>query len=163
MTESPITVFDCCVFLQALMSKSGPAVRCMELVETNRIRLVMSEEILTEIKDVISRLALVLMNPHLTDLKVENLIDMLLAKAEFVDQVPKRFSYPRDPNDEPYINLAIETKAAFIVSRDNDLLKLMSDHSEDAKDFRRRFRRIKIVDPVEFLSIIAEKDLSIRP
>lgn len=161
MIETPVTVFDCGVFLQGLLSKTGPAVRCLELFEEERIRLVISQEVLAEIKDVLSRLKLRQGNPNLTDEKVENLIDLLLLKAEFVEKVPRHFSYSRDPDDEPYLNLAIETEAIFLVSRDNDLLDLMSDFTDEAKDFRRRYRKIKIVDPVEFLQIIEETDLSI--
>jgi uncharacterized protein len=160
--EIPVTVFDCGVFLQGLLSGSGPAVRCLELIEENRIRLVVSEEILLEIKDVLSRPRLRERNPNLTDKKVENLIELILAKAEFVENVPKRFAFSRDPNDEPYLNLAIETESAFIVSRDKDLLDLMTNYTDEAKDFRRRCRKIKIVNPVEFLQII-EADLSEKP
>ncbi len=55
MIETPVTVFDCGVFLQGLLSKSGPAVRCLELFENGQIRLVISEEVLAEITDVLSR------------------------------------------------------------------------------------------------------------
>jgi len=163
LIEIPVTVFDCGVFLQGLISKAGPAVACLELVEQDHIRLMMSEEILAEIKDVLSRPHLRRRNPDLTDEKVERLIEMILEKAEFVENVPSHFSYLRDANDESYLNLAIETEAVFLVSRDNDLLDLMTDYTDQAKDFRRRFRQIKIVNPVEFLQIIEEKDLFIKP
>lgn len=88
---------------------------------------------------------------------------MLLVKAEFVEKVPTHFTYSRDPNDEPYLNLAIETEAIFLVSRDNDLLDLMTGFTDEAKEFRQRFRKIKIVNPVEFVKIIDEVDLSIKP
>lgn len=162
MIEVPVTVFDCGVFLQGLLSKNGPAVRCLELIEKDRIRLVISEEVLTEIKDVLSRPRLRKKNPNLTDAKVDDLIEMLLLKAEFVRKVPKHFAYSRDPNDEPYLNLAIETEAVFLVSRHNDLLDLMINFTDEAKDFRRRFRKIKVVNPVEFLQIIEEQDLSVK-
>jgi putative PIN family toxin of toxin-antitoxin system len=125
--EAPVVVFDCGIFLQGLLSSSGPAVRCLELFEENRVRLVISEEILTEIRDVLSRPRLRQRNQNLTDAKVEDLIEMLLAKAEFVENVNKHFAYSRDPDDEPYLNLAIETEAVFLVSRDNDLLDLMTN------------------------------------
>ena len=160
MIEIPVTVFDCGVFLQGLLSKSGPAVKCLELFENDRIRLVMSEDVLAEIKDVLSRPRLRERNPNLTDEKVEGLIEMLLLKAEFVEEVPEHFTYSRDPNDEPYLNLAIETEAVFLVSRDSDLLDLMTDHSDEAKDFRRRFRKIKIVNPVEFLQIMEKPEFA---
>lgn len=158
MSRNPVTVFDCVVFLQGLLSKSSPAVACLELVEQDRVRLVMSEAVLAEIKDVLSRPLLRERNQALTDEKVENLIDLILAKAEFVETVPAHFSYSRDPNDEPYLNLAIETEAIFLFSRDNDLLDLMTSFADEAKDFRRRYRRIKILNPVEFLQEMRELD-----
>lgn len=88
----------------------------------------------------------------MTDEKVENLIDLILERAEFVRNVTPHFIYSRDPNDEPYLNLAIETEAIFLVSRDDDLLDLMTVFTDEAKDFRRRYRRIKILNPVEFLA-----------
>lgn len=150
-------VFDCGVFLQGLISKSGPAVACLELVEQEKIKLIISEDILAEIKDVLSRPRLRQRNPDLTDEKVEQLIEMLLEKGEFFKKVPHHFSYSRDPNDEPYINLAIESNAVFLVSRDNDLLDLMTGYTDECKDFRRRFRGLTIVNPVEFLAIITNK------
>lgn len=149
-----MVVFDCGVFPQGLLSKAGPAVRCLELFEEDRIRLVISEDVLAEIKDVLSRPRLRRQNPRLTRSKAEELLENLYLKAEFVERVPQHFTFSRDPNDEPYLNLAIETEASFLVSRDNDLLDLMTDHSDTAKDFRRRFRKVKIVDPVQFLQNI---------
>lgn len=154
MSEIPVTVYDCGVFLQGLLSKTSPAVACLELVEQDRIRLVMSEAILAEIKDVLSRPRLRERSPNVTDEKVENLIDLILEKCEFVENVPPHFELRRDPNDEPYLNLAIVTEAVFLVSRDNDLLDLMTGFTTEAKDFRRRYRRIKILDPIEFLEEI---------
>ncbi|MEJ7698579.1 MAG: putative toxin-antitoxin system toxin component, PIN family [Pyrinomonadaceae bacterium] len=147
-------VFDCGVFLQGLISKSGPAVACLELVEQGKVKLFVSEETLAEIKVVLSRPRLRRKNPDLTDEKVEKLIEMLLDKGEFIKKVPQHFAYSRDPDDEPYINLAIEANAVFLVSRDNDLLNLMTDYTDECKDFRRRFRGLKIVNPVEFLKSI---------
>ena len=160
MIEIPVTVFDCGVFLQGLLSKSGPAVACLELVEQNRIRLVISEDILAEIKDVLSRPHLREKHPNLTDEKVENLIEMLLEKVEFVEKVPNHFTYSRDPDDEPYLNLAIETEADYIVSRDNDLLDLMIDYTIEAKEFRQRFRPLRVIEPLEFLKEVRKLENS---
>lgn len=151
--ETLRAVFDCGVFLQGLISKSGPAVACLELVELGKVKLVISEETLTEIKDVLSRPRLRQRYSDLTDEKVERLIEMLLDKGEFIEKVSQHFTYSRDPNDEPYINLAIEANAVFLVSRDNDLLDLMIDYTDECKDFRRRFSGLKIVNPIEFLEI----------
>ena len=113
MIETPVTVFDCGVFLQGLLSKSGPAVRCLELIEEERIRLVISEDVLAEIKDVLSRPILREKNPNLTDEKVEDLIETLLVKAEFVEKVPEHFAYSRDPDDEPYFKSRHRNRSHF--------------------------------------------------
>ena len=58
-----------------------------------------------------------------------------------------------DPKDEPYINLAIAADADYIVSRDKDLLDLMTGHTKECKEFRRKFRSLKVIEPQEFLKI----------
>ena len=68
-----------------------------------------------------------------------------------VRQVPMVFEYSRDTRDEPYINLAIAARAAFLVSRDKDLLDLMSAHDIESKQFRRRFRFLRVIKPESFL------------
>ena len=52
---------------------------------------------------------------------------------------PRDLIYQRDEDDEPYINLAIEVGAQFLVSRDKDLLDLMTSYADDCKEFRQRF------------------------
>lgn len=78
-------------------------------------------------------------------------------KTTLFRKVPKRFVYPRDPDDEPYLNLAIEAGAQFLVTRDRDLLDLMRANTEEGRDFQRRFRELKILDPVAFLKEIEQR------
>ena len=140
-------VFDCMIFLQGLVNEKGIAVDCLELVENEKIELFVSEEVLAEIKDVLTRPKLQAKFSLLTDERVERLLEILNQKATFVKNVPEIFSYSRDPKDEKYINLAVEAKADYIVSRDHDLLDLMSDFTDEAKEFRQRFRPLKMVEP----------------
>jgi hypothetical protein len=65
---------------------------------------------------------------------------------------PHVFSYPRDPDDEPYINLAIAAAAQYLVSWDKDLLDLMRD-----EDFRQRFPGLTILNPVALLKAFSPK------
>ena len=46
-----------------------------------------------------------------------------------VDEVPRIYAPERDRKDEPYLNLALEARARYLVSRDRDLLDLMSDEA----------------------------------
>ncbi len=89
---------------------------------------------------------------------VETFLNRVLSKAALLNKIPKHFQYPRDPKDEKYINLAVEAKAHYIVSRDNDLLDLMTGIDAESKEFRQRFRFLKVIAPVEFLRIIQERN-----
>ncbi|MCI0485663.1 MAG: putative toxin-antitoxin system toxin component, PIN family [Blastocatellia bacterium] len=147
----PSVVFDCMVFLQSLIKEANPAVACLELFEKGDIKLFISDEILVEICDVLTRPKLQARYPLLTNERAGKLIEILREKAEFIENVPRKFTYPRDPKDEPYINLAIAANADYIVSRDKDLLDLMTGHTKECKEFRQRFRRLKVIEPQEFL------------
>lgn len=87
----------------------------------------------------------------MTDEIVEAFLLRLRRSSQIIRKVPNRFSYSRDPDDEPYINLAIEVEADYIVSRDKDLLDLMTAYTAEAKEFRQRFRPLKVIEPLEFL------------
>lgn len=53
--QRPKVVFDCNVFLQGVIKEKGPAVDCLELFERGEIELFISDEVLKEVRDVLSR------------------------------------------------------------------------------------------------------------
>ena len=147
-------VYDCMIFLQGLITENGIASRCLELIESKEIELFLSQEILWEIEDVLTRPKLQAKFPLLTQKRNDKLLELLNQKATFVGNVPQIFDHPRDPKDEKYINLAVAAKAEYLVSRDKDLLDLADDYTDEAKEFRRRFRFLSIIGPLEFLNKI---------
>lgn len=151
-------VFDCMIFLQGLVKEKGFAVECLELFEKGAVELFVSEEILAEIADVLTRPKLQERFSLLTVERVERLLELLRQKATLIKNVPQIFRYSRDPKDEKYINLAVEANADYIVSRDNDLLDLMTHFTDEAKEFRQRFRPLKVIEPLEFLRIIETEE-----
>jgi len=158
MAEEKIkSVFDCNIYLQAFLSGKGAAHRCRKLVDDNLIELYISRDIFNEVKNVLTRPEIRAKFPHATAKAAVAFIEDINKKAVFVRSVKKHFELPRDRKDEPYINLAVEVGAQYIVSRDNDLLDLMTNFDADSKAFRQKFRRLKVVEPIEFLRIIAEK------
>lgn len=70
--------------------------------------------------------------------------------------MPEEFRYERDPEDEPYINLALAVDAKYIVSLDNDLLDLMKPSLKTSADFHRRFPLLRVGTPVALLQEIEE-------
>lgn len=155
-------VFDCNVHLQAASREKSVAVECLRLVEKGLVQHYLSEEVFAEIEDVLNRPEIRNYFKTLTDEIVEAFLLRLRRNSQIIHRVQKKINFSRDPDDEPYINLAAEAEADFIVSRDNDLLDLMTDYTDEAKEFRQRFRPLKIVKPIEFLQIVREKDLSLK-
>jgi len=153
----PRVVFDCMVYLQATISESGPAAALLRLVDSQAISLFVSNEILDEVQSVLTRPKIRRKNPALTDERINALIIRLAETATLIGEVQQHFHYERDPKDEKYINLAIEVGAEYLVSRDNDLLDLMKGKSEESRKFQERFKSLKVIDPVEFLSIVNPK------
>lgn len=139
-------VFDCIVFLQGAARMTGPAAACLKLVEDNQVELFLSARILAEIQDVLTRPKLQRKFPILTPDYVDAFLRTFTQKATIVSDVPHQFVYERDPKDEPYINLALAVGAVYLVSRDKDVLDLLSD-----PDFRSQFPTLTILDPVAFL------------
>jgi putative PIN family toxin of toxin-antitoxin system len=138
------------VYLQGAARKEGPAGGCLGLFEREEIDLFVSPEILSEVDDVLRRPKLRRKFPALTHEAVNAFLEDLRSRASLILEIPKVFEYPRDPKDEPYLNLAIAAEARYLVSFDNDLLDLMDD-----PDFRQRFPQLTILDPPAFLRALA--------
>ena len=155
-------VFDCNILLQAVARKTGPAAACLRLAEEGFVHLRLSEEILTELSGVLKRPTIRARYHELTDEIVEDFLKRLRSTAEITSDVPARFSYPRDIHDEPYLNLAIEAEANYLVSRDKDLLDLMTGHTDECKEFRQRFRSLIVIEPIAFLKWMRESQAEVE-
>jgi putative PIN family toxin of toxin-antitoxin system len=153
----PKVVFDCNVFLQALVNPNGPAGRCKKLVDRGEVELFVSEDVLAEISEVLSRPRTRKLAPALTIEVIEAFIADIRLKSIYLWNVPEEYHFKRDPKDERYINLAIVAGAKFIVSRDNDLLDLMKPNDETAREFQRRYPMLKIINPTDLLAKIESK------
>ena len=141
-------VFDCMVFLQAATNDRGPAYACLALVETGDVALVVSPAILAEVRDVLTRPKIHAKFPHLTPDRVDVFLQKVATIAAVVSDVPDAGLHLRDLDDLPYLNLAVAADAAYIVTRDNDLLDLMKERS-----FVETCPHLRVVDPVTFLAI----------
>lgn len=148
-------VCDCVIFVQAIANDESHAAKILELMDAGTIRVYVSEEILRELREVASRPRLRAKLSALTTERVEAFLQRLEQQAFWSKQVADVFAFRRDQKDAPYINLAVATAADFIVSRDHDLLDLMTQYDDDSKEFRQRFRPLRVITPEELLSLIA--------
>jgi len=96
--------------------------------------------------------------PGLTVEGVEAFLEDIIGHAVTIRNVPEKFRYERDPEDEPYINLAAAVAADYIVSRDKDLLDLTTGTTVECKEFRQRFRPLKVIEPLDFLREFTQEE-----
>ncbi|MCI0486004.1 MAG: putative toxin-antitoxin system toxin component, PIN family [Blastocatellia bacterium] len=151
-------MLDCMLYLQAAAREESSAAACLRLAENHYIRLFISRDIIREVENVLSRDYIREHFKTLTDTSVAAFLERMRQASEYVRNVPKHFDYQeRDVKDEPYINLAIEVQANYLVSRDNDLLDLMKWEREASREFQKRFRFLKIVTPDVFLKEIEKR------
>jgi putative PIN family toxin of toxin-antitoxin system len=154
----PDVIFDCNVFLQAVSRVNGPAAQALRLVEQNAVTLHVSRVILRELRRVLAYPEVRRKNPLLTDDVIDGFLVRISFRGVLHRIVPHVFDYSRAKQDEPYIDLASATAADFLVSRDKDILSLGTGHTIEAKQFRRRFPNLRVVNPVEFLAAIAKDE-----
>ncbi len=154
---TPRVVFDCMVYLQGAGRPLGPARACFRLVDDGKVMLCISSDILTEVRDVLSRPKSREKFPLLTTEWVGTFVENAERKAIVLGEVPRIFILERDPKDEPYLNLAIASGAEYLVSRDKDMLDLMSDDT-----FRQRYPALTILDPPAFLQAMAAREEDAR-
>ncbi len=147
-------VLDCMVFLQGAAKREGAAGACLVLVELGAVELCLSPEILAEVRGVLARPRVRRRFPALTDQIVDRFLTALEEQATVVSEVPRVFQFDRDPKDEPYVNLAIATKAVYLVSRDKDILDLADPSTPDGERLHRQAPELRIAEPREFLAQI---------
>lgn len=144
----PKVVFDCNIFVQALINLNGPAGRCVEKAKNREVLLFVSPYVLAEVREIH------LKTPPkygITAEQTEELAASLSSFATLVTDVPEVYRHPHDPDDSAYVNLALKADARLIVSRDRHLLMLADANRKEGKDFQARFPGFRIIDPVELL------------
>jgi putative PIN family toxin of toxin-antitoxin system len=149
MSEEPQrVVFDCVIFAQALISETGPAAQCLELARSGTVRLVWSDYVLAEIRELPAKLPAELL---VTRERVEAFLRDVAPVAEMIDDVPDIYRHPVDVDDSHYVNLALAANAHLITSRDRHLLGLMDTSRPHGREFRQQFPQLEIVRPEELL------------
>jgi uncharacterized protein len=147
----PRVVLDCMVFFQAVSRPGGPAARLLTgFIETGRFTLYVSDSILAEVRDVLARPHIRTRNPTITDDRVELFFLRIDKISQKIDNVPASYALPRDPDDEPYLNLALAANADYLVTWDKDMLDLMQDDG-----FRTQYPQLIILNPVTLLQALA--------
>ena len=156
-------VYDSMVIVQGALKETGPPSACLHLAESGRAVLLLSPSIVDKLGDVLLRDELRRKSPNLTDESDARFLERIKSFAELKPEPPSSFSLPRDPKDEPYLNLAIAAGAYYLISwNERHLNYLMRADTPEGKDFCARYPRLKIVTPVEFLETLRDSAVPSR-
>jgi uncharacterized protein len=146
----PEAVFDTVILLQAVTNPDGPSWAALALADSGRIQIVASEATIKEAEDVFARPSVRKRFVTLDDQRAGEFLGVYRGMAEILEVVPKTVSLERNHKDEIFLDLAVASGAAYLVTRDRDMLDLMAD-----ADFTAKYPGLKIVGPVDLLRELA--------
>jgi putative PIN family toxin of toxin-antitoxin system len=135
--QPPRVVLDTNILISATLAEHGFSAKIFRAARHQKIRVIISEYILTEYSNVMRR-------PHIAkkyrgiDLQVDAVIRFLNVRATIVAPHKIEPIIPADPKDGAILACAIQGNAKYIVSGDEHLLQLGS------------YRGIKILSPRDF-------------
>ena len=147
----PRAVYDAMVMLQwaALPADGTRQHATINALSSGRLRLAMSQALLSELRGLFFRPELQARLPSLTPLRAAAILQKTLEYADYIPNVPARFSLPKHPKDNHLFDLAIAASAAYLVTWESRLLKLSSTHTPEAKRLRQVAPKLIILTPKE--------------
>ncbi|MBE9510370.1 MAG: putative toxin-antitoxin system toxin component, PIN family [Bacteroidetes bacterium] len=111
-------IIDTNLWISFLITKSHSQID--NLLINKKIRIVFSEELLAEFFDVIQRPKL---NKYFSPNDIKELLDVFDFYGDLV-KVKSRIVQCRDPKDNFLLSLAVDSKADYLLTGDNDLLEI---------------------------------------
>jgi hypothetical protein len=111
-------IIDTNLWIRFLITKSYS--RLDDLLINKKIRIVFSEELLTEFIEVIQRPVFA---KYFTKDDLQNLLEFFDVYADFIE-VSSKIKKCRDPKDDFLLSLAVDSNADYLLTGDKDLLDL---------------------------------------
>ena len=139
------------MLLRGLVVRNSAAARVRRAAEERLLIPLLSKPVIDEYRMVLTDEEVVAKFPEITPELVEITLRRFRFIGEYVRTPTARFQYRRDPDDQKFIELAIDLQATHILSFDQDLLSLPSSKSDAGKRFRQRLPGVDIIDAQTFL------------
>lgn len=146
-------VYDTMIFLQ-IASRPGRVHASYQAARDGRVELCVSPALLAEVQDVLSRPRVLAKFPTLTPQTVEIFLAHLLESATLFHPVPAAFTWPLHPDDDHIFNLAIHSRARFLVTWERRILNLMQGASVASSELRRLAPELRILTPTDFIEAL---------
>ena len=130
-------VIDTNVFISGIFWEGNFSSEIIDALKNKEIQSICSLEIIEEIVKTLSNFR-IQMNKELID----NWKDIILKNSIMVKPIKKIDIVKDDPDDNKFIEAAIEGRAEYIISQDKHLLKI------------KEYEGIKILNPSDFIKIL---------
>ncbi|MBI2144319.1 putative toxin-antitoxin system toxin component, PIN family [Candidatus Woesearchaeota archaeon] len=131
-------VADTNILISAIIAE-GNEYKLLKEAKLGRFRLVLSPQVITELREVISRAKF-----GFSKNQIELAVKQIISIAEIVITTSEIDAVKEDPDDNKIIEAAIDGYAGYIVSGDKDLLRLQ------------KFRNVRIIPAAVFLRLISQ-------
>jgi putative PIN family toxin of toxin-antitoxin system len=115
-----------------------------------KIRLCLSPKLLEEIRDLLSRPNIRAQSSNLTDERIASVLEAAGQHADWFPSVREVFTLTSHPDDDHIFNLAIESKASFLITWENRILRLQAEQTDEGKKLRELAPGLRILSPSEF-------------
>jgi putative PIN family toxin of toxin-antitoxin system len=144
MPEVLKAVIDSTVLVSSFLTERGVSAELLRSAREGVFLVFLSEDILTETQHTLAY-SRIRERYDYTDEDVADFLNRLRVAAHLVAALPRVTVVTRDPNDDMVIATAVCAQAAYIVTRDKDLLSLQ------------QFEAIAVVSPEAFIAIVRER------
>lgn len=141
MPEPLTAVVDSTVLVSAFLTPGGVSSELLRYAREGVFLVFLSEEVLTETQHTLSYPRIRARYTY-TDEDVADFLNRLRAAANLVSDLPHVTVVIRDPKDDMVIATARKAEAAYLITRDDDLLSL------------HEYEDITIITPEAFMAIL---------
>lgn len=115
----PVVLLDTNIWVSALINPRGFPGRILSAWLDRQFAVVVSLPLLEELADVLTR-PRIQTKYHLTNTDVDDLLQLIDERAVHV-HITGKYQICRDPDDDLVLETAVEGKADYLISRDDDL------------------------------------------
>ncbi len=151
---TPRVIYDTMLFFQWAALPADRQHATIRAVYEGSVRLCISKELLDEVRDVLSRPELMRCSPNLTPDRLQQVLSLILERAEWVADVPSVFSWQQHSDDDHIFNLAIASGAKYLVTWESRILKLATKTNDDAQRLRMHAPQLEIITPKELATLL---------
>ena len=143
MPDVLTAVIDSTVLVSAFLTEGGVSAELLHFAREGVFLVFLSEDILTETQHTLAY-PRIRERYNYTDADVADFLNRLRTAATPVADLPQVTVVTRDPNDDMVIATAVRPQAAYMVTRDHDLLSLQ------------QYEDITIITPEAFIAIVRQ-------